>query len=171
MKMKNLISILLLVFVVSSGVLIIIGRDFGGERGKEGSRVGEEEYGEGELDPSSPGEGHRVVAWYFHTTKRCPTCVKIETYTRESIEGNFADLLESGFLELRVINVEEPENEHFIEDYGLTTKSVIISDFIDGEQVAWKNLDKVWEYTGDRRVFVDYIRDETALYLAELLEK
>ena len=113
-------------------------------------------------------DSHRVVAYYFYTTKRCPTCIKIEEYTKESIEANFPRLLESGSLEFHALNVEEIENEKFIEEYQLITKSVILVDYRGGERVDWKNLDKIWEYTGNREVFVDYVRDETLVFLAEL---
>ncbi len=159
-----MVTVLLGVFVLASGVFMVAGGNFG-SRGEDAGQ------GEGySASQASSEKGHRVVAWYFHTTKRCPTCIKIESYTKESLETNFAEQLESGVLELRVVNVDEEENEHFIHDYSLTTKSVIISDYLDGEQVAWKNLDKVWDYTGDKGVFMDYIRDETSEYLAELVE-
>lgn len=164
MNSKKVVTILLVLFVLASGIFMAFGGNFG-------SNGQDAEQGAGYTARSdSPEEGHRVVAYYFHTTTRCPTCIKIESYTKESIETNFASQIEAGVLELRVVNVDDEENEHFIQDYSLTTKSVVLSNFVDGEQVAWKNLDRVWDYTGDKEVFVDYIRDETSEYLAELIE-
>jgi|GEM_PF-603039 len=110
---------------------------------------------------------HKVIAYYFHGKFRCPSCKKIEAYAREAIEGQggFADLIKSGDLEWRVVNVEEPGNEHFIKDFQLYTKSLIIVDIRDGEQKQWKNLAKVWELLYDKEAFVNYVRDEIKAYL------
>ena len=48
---------------------------------------------------------------------------------------------------------DEEGNYHFVKDYGLYTKSVIISEEIDGKEIRWKNLPKVWEYIGSEDKF------------------
>lgn len=104
----------------------------------------------------------RVIAYYFHTTYRCVSCRNIEKYTREAIESGFSDDLESGHLVWRVINVEEKGNEHFVKDYQLFTKSVVLVDERTGE---WKNLPKVWQLLGDPNKFIRYIQTETDGFL------
>lgn len=99
-----------------------------------------------------------VVAYYFHGTARCHTCHKLEQYSREAIETNFKDELASGKLEFKVVNVEEKENAHYAKDYRLYTKSLILSLVIDGKETEWKNLDKIWEYAGNKRRFIDYVK-------------
>lgn len=73
---------------------------------------------------------HKVVAFYFHTNTRCSTCIKIEAYSHEAIEKGFPDELKNGTLELRVVNYEQPENRHFIQDYRLVSKSLILAPFV-----------------------------------------
>jgi len=107
----------------------------------------------------------RIVVYYFHTTYRCPTCHKIENYTKEAVETGFAQELREGRLEFRVLNIEEPANAHFIKDYKLHTKSVVVVDIKENKQVRWKNLQKVWEYVGNKPEFFQYIQDEVSLYL------
>ena len=102
----------------------------------------------------------RYIAYYFHGTRRCATCKKIEAYSTEAVQGGFPDLLKSGNLEWNVVNIDEDENGHFVDDYKLYTKSVIVSHVLDGEEVEWKNLDKVWTLVGDRDKFIDYVRTE-----------
>jgi len=114
----------------------------------------------GSVQPS-----HKVIAYYFHGTFRCTSCYKIETFTAEAIEGFFADALKDGRLEWRAVNTDEPEHRHFVNDYKLYTKSVILSDIRDGTQVKWKNLDKVWRLLGNKEGFLDYIRGEVTSYL------
>ena len=98
----------------------------------------------------------KVIAYYFHGAARCPTCHKLEQYSREAIGAD-----------LRVVNVEEKENEHYIKDYRLYTKSLILSLVIDGKETKWKNLDKIWEYAGNKQRFIDYVKSGVADFLKE----
>jgi len=43
----------------------------------------------------------------------------------------------------------------------------VLSEYRGGEQVRWKNLDRVWEFAGDRDRFVKYIESETRGFLGE----
>ena len=63
------------------------------------------------------------------------------------------------------INTDLAENKHFIKDYQLYTKSLIIAEFKDGKQVRWKNLAKVWNYLNDRNKFYEYVQSEIKNYL------
>lgn len=185
MQIKNVVSIVLILFVAASAAFLL----FTGDAEKGDPDVQAASRGEGEnagnegekSDPTASGgavtaagkvekekKEDYVIVYYFHTTKRCPTCLKIEKYTRESIESNFSEQLENGRLEFRVVDLEEGNNIHFVDDYRLTTKSVVLSSRRNGEETEWKNLEKVWDYTGDRQVFIDYIRDETRGFLGEL---
>ncbi len=108
-----------------------------------------------------------VVAYYFHGTFRCSTCHKLEQYSKEAIETNFKDALASGRLEFKVVNVEDKGNEHYTSDYQLYTKSLVLSLVKDGKQIKWKNLDKIWEYVGNRQRFMDYVKSGVADFLKE----
>lgn len=109
----------------------------------------------------------KVIAYYFHGTFRCPTCHKLEQYSKEAIETNFKDALLSGVLEFEVVNVEYKGNEHYGSDYKLYTKSLILSLVRNGKETKWKNLDKIWEYAGDKQRFIDYVKSETTDLLKE----
>ncbi|MCK9604740.1 MAG: nitrophenyl compound nitroreductase subunit ArsF family protein [Candidatus Omnitrophica bacterium] len=109
-----------------------------------------------------------VIAYYFHGAFRCPTCRKLEQYSKEAIEANFKDALASGKIIFKVVNVEEKGNEHFTKDYQLYTKSLVISLVKDAKEVKSKNLDKIWEYAGDKQRFYDYVKEEVAAFLKEL---
>ncbi len=111
---------------------------------------------------------HKVTAYYFHGNFRCTTCQNIEKYSREAIFSAFKDVLDSGELEWRVINVEEPGNEHFNEDYKLVTKSLILSESVDGREVRWTNLEKIWQLVGEPESFKQYVRNEVRGYLDTL---
>lgn len=107
----------------------------------------------------------KVIAYYFHTTMRCPTCHKLEQYSKEAIENNFKSELASGKLEFKVINVDNKGNEHFINDYQLYTKSLVLSLVRSGKEVRSKNLAAIWELVGNKEKFSDYVRKEVAGFL------
>lgn len=112
-------------------------------------------------------KGAHVVAYYFHGTMRCPTCHKLEQYSKEAIETNFKDALASGKLEFKAINVEDKGNEHYSNDYQLYTKSLILSLIKNGRQIRWKNMDKIWEYVGNKQRFIAYVKNGVADLLKE----
>ncbi len=111
------------------------------------------------------GESRKVIAYYFHTNYRCPTCQRIEAYSREAINFGFDAELKAGRLELRVVNYELPENQHFAQDYKLFTKSLVLVRIQDGQQVGWTNLERIWELNSDYDAFMRYVQGEIRKYL------
>jgi hypothetical protein len=109
---------------------------------------------------------HRVIAYYFHTTQRCASCRAIEAYSREAIEIAFAEELEAGRIVWTPVNIDVKGNEHFVKDYALYTKSLVLVDEKRGKPARWKHLEKVWQYLGDKPKFLRYVQDETRAYLA-----
>jgi hypothetical protein len=110
-------------------------------------------------------QANKIIAYYFHTTYRCPTCRRIEAYSKEAIDFGFARELADGRLEFRLVNVEKPENQHFAQDYKLFTKSLVLVRMKDGKQVEWTNLSRVWELTGEYEAFIRYVQQEIRAYL------
>jgi len=109
----------------------------------------------------------KVIAYYFHGTFRCTTCQTIEKYSKEAIEHYFADELKNGKLEFRPLNVEEPENRHFIQDYQLFSKSLVLSLVQQDKEIRWKNLTDVWKHVRDKEKFFQYVKDEVEKMLEE----
>ena len=145
--MKRIITAGLLAFVGISCIYLFIGERRGGSNA-------------GPPPATESKAGSRIVAYYFHTTGRCMTCYKIENYTRSSITENFAGALGSGRLVMKSVNVQEPGNEHYVRDYQLSTKSVVLVEMKDGAEKRWKNLERVWDEVGDEASFKKYIATE-----------
>jgi len=110
----------------------------------------------------------KFIAFYFHGNFRCAKCKKIEQYSREAIEKYFTEQLKTRALIFNVINIDLSENKHFIEDYKIYTRSLIIAEFKDGKQVKWKNLTKVWDYLNNKDKFYEYVRLEIKKYLEQI---
>ena len=112
-----------------------------------------------------PSEEEKVVAYYFHGTFRCPSCTKIEKWSYEAIKDSFPTELDEGKLLWRPVNFEKPENKHYVEQYNLFTKSLIITEMKGGKQLRWKNLNKVWELLRNQEKFFSYVTQEVRNYL------
>lgn len=154
MKLKRAVTMVLLVFVAASVTFAIV-REF---RTVEN---GSEPDGPIVLVKGQPvPEKAHVIAYYFHGNFRCATCRRIEAYARETVESGFGDALKNGKLVWRVVNVEDPGNGHFVQDYQLRTRSVVLVLMKDGKQENWQNLDRVWELVRDKEAFVGYVKQE-----------
>lgn len=116
------------------------------------------------------GDDTKITAYYFHGDARCFTCHKMEQYAKEAIEENFKDELTNGLLVFKAVNVDEKENEHFVNDYQLYTKTLIISHIANGKEVEHKNLTKIWEYVRDKKRFFNYVIIEINNYLKDSQE-
>lgn len=110
----------------------------------------------------------KVAVYYFHGSFRCYTCNMMEKYSKEAIEENFKDALDSGKLEFKAINIEDRGNEHFINDYQLYTKSLVISFQKEGKEVRYKNLDKIWQLARNKQKFLDYVTDEVSGFMKDV---
>lgn len=122
------------------------------------------------VNPPAPASAivtNRVIAYYFHTTQRCASCRAIEANSREALESAFGDQLKDGRLIWRVVNVDTKGNEHFMTDYKLYTKSVVLVHQVGGKTTEWKNLPKVWELLTDKPAFHAYVQGEVRGYLAD----
>jgi len=107
----------------------------------------------------------KVYAYYFHGSMRCSTCHKLEQYSKEAIENNFKSELVAGKLEYKVINIEEKNNAHFVKDYQLYTKALVLSLVKDGQEIKSKNLTRIWELVSNKDKFIEYIKTELASFL------
>jgi len=167
MTVKKGITIALLLFVTAAiGMLIVNGitQNQSPETEKEIAAINQEQKISQE-NPVLESVADADVVFYFMTTQRCPSCMKIETFTKEAIEENFQKKIDEKSLLWKMINVDEQSNRHFIQDYQLFTKSVVLVKYRDGKKVNWKNLDQVWHLLGDKAAFQNYITDEVKAFI------
>ena len=113
--------------------------------------------------PPPPADG--LLVYYFNGDFHCPTCDSFETYTRQTLESDFAEPMKQDRLQWRVANVDLPANRHFIRDYRLISRTIVLATFQNGKQVRAKALDKVWDRVANKADFTRYIHDEVAAEL------
>ncbi|MBF0363383.1 MAG: hypothetical protein HQK49_20345 [Oligoflexia bacterium] len=120
------------------------------------------------INTQNKSSNNKIVAYYFHGNARCRSCLQIEKLSKGTIDNKFTNELQKGIIEWRVVNIEEEKNQHYINDYKLYTKSVVLSLNKGGVEKNWKNLEKVWEYLRDEKKFETYVQSEVNNFLGEL---
>jgi len=113
-------------------------------------------------------EGSKIIAYYFHVNVRCATCRLIEAYSRQVIQQRFKDDMAAGRLQWRLVNIQSPENRHFIRDYQLFTKSLVLVLIKDGQQKEYKVLNDTWELVGMPVMMQEYVEKEVRNFLRKL---
>ena len=113
--------------------------------------------------PAIPSDA--VVVINFHGTLRCPTCLGIGSATESVVTEDFAALIEEGRVAWSSIDYDQPENQHFKDDYELVSSGVVVVKRAHGADVSWKRLDEVWELYDD----VSALRETVRLAVVESL--
>jgi hypothetical protein len=152
MNVKKLTTIVLIVFVLAS-IAVLAVKEFSAKKATAADGV---------------VEGTKIVAYYFHGTKRCPTCTKIERYSQTVIDSFFTQPIKEGKFEFVTMNYDEPQNEHVWNEYQLAAQSLVLVHYKDGVQQKWENLSRIWELVGDEDQFYAYVKDGIDRYLREL---
>ncbi len=96
--------------------------------------------------------------YYFHGNHRCHTCRTIEAYAHEAVTSAFGEDLQSHALDWQVVNVDEAAHKHFVTDFQLYTRSLVLVDARDPRR--FKVLEKVWELVSDKPAFRKYVEQE-----------
>jgi hypothetical protein len=116
--------------------------------------------------PAVPEDGHVIVAYYFYTTLRCENCLQLEAWAKEALDSVFVEQQSAGLLWWRPLNTDLPQYAHFTTDYNLERKSLVITEFQDGERVRWKKCERVWDLLQDKPGFAAYVQAEVDEYLS-----
>ncbi|MBN2713717.1 MAG: hypothetical protein JXR97_14965 [Planctomycetes bacterium] len=160
MKAQKIITTLLLIFVAVSVVAIVVKNVNATKTDPvSGEPAAKTDTGSKPTGPESTDK-EKIVVYYFHGNMRCPTCMTIEAMTRKAVDGSFSDEKKNGLLELRAVNLETEGNGHYVEDYQLSVRTVVISKLKDNKEVEWKRLDRVWELAADESEYLNYISSE-----------
>ena len=110
-------------------------------------------------EPVSTNAPGQPIVYYFHRTARCHTCLSMETWTSQAVAK--ANSGESATpLAWQAVNLDEPANAHFANDFQLTFGTVVVAENREGKAVRWKNLEKVWEFSADEATFLQYLESE-----------
>ncbi|MHB1036548.1 MAG: nitrophenyl compound nitroreductase subunit ArsF family protein [Pirellulales bacterium] len=104
---------------------------------------------------------YKLIACYFHRTKRCPTCMKISAYSEEAIKTGFAKAIKEGQIEWRMVDFQKPENRKYVDYYKITQPTLLLLEVRDNKVTRWKDLTQVWDLVHSKPEFVKYVQTET----------
>ena len=106
----------------------------------------------------------RVVAMYFHRTQRCPTCLKMGSYTEEAIKTGFAKQLTDRTVEFHYIDLQNEKNAAYAKAYKITGPALIVARIKDNRVAEYKNLKDIWSNVGDQKAFTKYVQHQIQAY-------
>jgi len=101
-----------------------------------------------------------VKVYYLHSSVRCSNCKKFEKWSFETVNEKFASELKEGIIVYEKYNYEKKEHKHFLKDYHLVSKALVISRIENGKETSWKNLDKIWILVKNKAKFKLYVEKE-----------
>ncbi len=110
-------------------------------------------------------ETDRVIAYYFHRTIRCETCLRIEKQAAEVVSNRFGAETALGRLSFKALNYDQPENAHYLKDYKLPCPSLVLVRQKDGKDQYWKLLGQTWEMVQIPPKLDLYVEEELCKFL------
>ena len=111
--------------------------------------------------------GPTVIAYYFHRTMRCPTCLAIEANTARVIEENYPQHIADGTLMWIPFNLDDPGGEEFEKEFDVSASTLVLSKMTNGNNTEYKKLEKVWDLIGNPVKFDDYVQGKVKQFLNE----
>ena len=114
--------------------------------------------------PSEPER--KVTAYYFHTTIRCSTCLLIEENAGSVLGEAFAGEIADGLLQWRTVNLQAPENRHYLTELRVRPKSLTLVEYYGEVPTERKELPGVWNLVhGEGEEFHRYLVEEVRSFL------
>ena len=148
MKNKSLLVQLILFFVVA-GLLVYFGslkNNIGASSNLNKDNLIEKPKAE------------QIEVFYFHSTARCISCLKLEEYTRNTINSFFQEELRDGRLNFKEINVDLAENKEIVQKFQAVGSSLKINEIYEGQDHIEEDV-KAWRYLDDENSFADYLQE------------
>jgi len=122
----------------------------------------------GKADIKAPAD--RVAVMYFHRTQRCPTCLRMGSYSEEAVKGGFANEVKAGTVEFHSIDFQDAKNAAMVKAYKIGGPTLIVLKVEKNKAVAGKNLTEIWTKVRDKDVFLKYVRENIAVLQKPLPE-
>lgn len=86
-----------------------------------------------------------TIVYYFYGNHRCATCNKMEALTVKALKDKNVTY--------KAVNIDEPANEHFVKDFQLDARVVVIQ-----KNGAFTKMEKVWDLVDDEQAYIAYIQ-------------
>lgn len=110
---------------------------------------------------------NQVVVYYFHRKFDCQSCEVLEATLRPTLETAYADHFGTGRLAMCVINLDDPDNRHYLDQFEIFSSSVIIVKKKSGVISRYKNLDSIWDFYDNGEAISNLLQKEVSGFLSE----
>jgi len=107
----------------------------------------------------------RVVAMYFHRTKRCPTCQKMGSYSEEAVKKQLAKEVKAGTVEFHYIDFQNQKNAALKKAYKVTGPALVVAKVEANKVKEFKSLKEIWAKVGEKPKFMAYVVDNVKAYM------
>ncbi len=94
------------------------------------------------------------------------SCRKLEAVAHVAVAEGFPDALKRGDLIWQTVNIQEAQNRHFISEYGVFSRSLVLVKVKNGKPSEYKHLSKAWELLRDESALKEFVQSEVRAYLA-----
>jgi len=82
----------------------------------------------------------KLKVLYFHITNRCNTCFSIEANVRKTLFDYFINEIDSGLVDLYIMNCELPENAKIVEKYNAYGATLALTSYKNGKELKTEDL-------------------------------
>ncbi|MGN0890378.1 MAG: nitrophenyl compound nitroreductase subunit ArsF family protein [Candidatus Spyradenecus sp.] len=100
--------------------------------------------------------------FYFHGSRRCRTCTRMEQMAREVLAERLGADAPSVDVPLQCVNLDLPENQHYVTDFALTMRTFVL---VEGTRFAV--LDQCWRLAHDEAAFKAYLARSLAAFTTQ----
>ena len=107
----------------------------------------------------------RVIAMYFHRTERCPTCLKMGSYSEESVKKGFVKQVEEGSVEFHYVDFQDKKNAVLAKAYKIGGPVLIVAKVKENKVKEYKDLKDIWTKVREKPEFTKYVREQIEAYL------
>jgi len=109
-----------------------------------------------------------LIVYYLHSSTRCPTCREIESQAYDVVQSQFADEVQNGELQWKVVNYEDPSAAELAKKFEIQMPVVVLAQMTAGEISEWKSLDRVWALVGDKAAYAKFVSGEIQQMLGRI---
>jgi hypothetical protein len=118
----------------------------------------------GEIVLAADTPADRVVVMYFHRTHRCPTCLKMGSYSEEAVTSGFAQEIKDGKVEFHYVDFQDAKNDKLTKGYNVSGPTLIVAKVVNNKVKEHKNLTEIWSKVGDKAAFIEYVQGSVKDY-------
>lgn len=114
--------------------------------------------------PAKP-PANRIVVMYFHRTQRCPTCLKMGSYSEEAIKKGFAKQVKEGSVEFHYIDFQNEKNAALTKGYKVSGPALLVAKVEANKVKKYKDLKDIWTHVREKPKFIKYVRENVEAYM------